>query len=148
MAWTYLDVSNLPRLYDIVWCRFPERKDPQEPATKVRPALVRSSAIDRERRVGLLEVAYGTTNLKFERRRNLDLIIMNSAHCDRLGLHQATRFDLDNVVRLPWCREYFLPPKGVLQVKIGTLDEMAKNRLKRLRMIRDHLDQLRSESEE
>lgn len=147
VAFNYLDIALLPRLFDIVWCRFPERKDPQEPAFKVRPALVRSSAIDPRRRIGLLEVAYGTTNLKIDRRRYLDLIIMNSAEVDRLGLQKATRFDLDNVVRIPWCSEYFCPPAGQMQTIMGRLDDGAKDRLQRLRALREQFDELRGESE-
>ena len=144
MALTYLGLEELPRLFDIVWCRFPEHTKPNEPAVKVRPALVRLSAMDQATGTGLLEVAYGTTNIKQEKRR-LDLIIMNSVEIDDTGLRQATRFDLDQIVRLPWCREYFRPPNGVHDVRIGKLTLALQDRVRRLAAIRQQLAQLQAE---
>ena len=144
MNLTYLGLDTLPRLYDIVWCRFPEHTKPDEPALKVRPALVRLSALDRATGRGMLQVAYGTTNLKPTMRR-LDLIIMNAAEIDELNLQRATRFDLDNIVALPWCREYFRPPNGVHNVVIGKLSLHLQERVRRLAGLRDQVARLQAE---
>lgn len=144
MALTYLGLETLPRLFDIVWCRFPEHTKPNEPAVKVRPALVRLSAKDQTTGHGLLEVAYGTTNLKQDHRR-LDLIIMNSGEIDEVGLRQATRFDLDLIVQLPWCREYFRPPNGVDDVTIGKLTLAMQDRVRRLAGLRQQIAQIQAE---
>jgi hypothetical protein len=53
------------------------------------------------------EVAFGTKNLKLMARQHLDLIIQNAEHLRQLGLYRATRFDLDNIITLPWDDEYF-----------------------------------------
>ncbi|MCJ2098911.1 hypothetical protein [Methylobacterium sp. E-046] len=92
----------------------------------------------------MVEVAYGTTNLKPEKRR-LDLIIMNSVQIDECGLSHATRFDLDRIVRLPWCLEYFRPPQGVPEARIGKLNLRQQERLKRLADVRRQIAQIQAE---
>ena len=68
---------------------------------------------------------FGTKNIKFAQRKNLDVIIQNAAHLDAIGLPMATRFDLDeqNMARLPWDEEFFGCWAGFSQPKIGTLPE-------------------------
>jgi hypothetical protein len=104
--WTYHELGSLPRVLDIVWCRFPYDFDTLQPGQKARPVLVRQRLIDIGTRRGALQIAYGTRNLKPEQ-RVLDLIITDPGTLDELGLSEATRFDLDHVITLPWCREFF-----------------------------------------
>jgi hypothetical protein len=121
MGWTYYDATTLPRLYDIVWCRFPE-DDPFEPGPKIRPALVRGIKVERTNSRGAVKVSYGTTKLKTLRRRRYDLIIQNAATLNEIGLPIATRFDLDLVNTLPWCAEFFCIPRGCRSITVGRLN--------------------------
>jgi hypothetical protein len=70
-------------------------------------------------------IAYGTKNLKFVQRKNLDLIVQNAADLNAMGLSMATRFDLDdtNIVLLPWTEEFFGCWSGNTHPKIGSLPE-------------------------
>jgi hypothetical protein len=131
MGWTYYDTTTLPRLHDIVWCRFPE-DEPFEPGPKVRPALVRGVKIDSESNRGAVNVSYGTTNLKWMKRRKVDLIIQNAAALKEIGLPMATRFDLDHNNVLPWCAEFFCIPKGYRSITVGSLNAVASTRLNKL----------------
>ena len=67
------------------------------------------------------DVAFGTKNLKLFKREHLDLIIQNSAHLRQLGLHRATRFDLDLISTLPWTKEFFGCWQGYAAPVIGAL---------------------------
>jgi hypothetical protein len=53
-------------------------------------------------------VAYGTSKLKTGRRPN-DFIIANAATLDIVRLPNATRFDLDDFVWMPWAKPWFVP---------------------------------------
>jgi hypothetical protein len=141
--WTYRELGTLPQVLDIVWCRFPYDFDNLQPGQKARPVLVRQRLIDIGTRRGALQVAYGTRNLKPEQ-RVLDLILMESRTLDDLGLKEATRFDLDHMVTLPWCREFFGAPAG-LPLIIGSLrtSAAAMTQLARLKHLRDQLDSVR-----
>jgi hypothetical protein len=55
-----------------------------------------------------VQVVYGTTNLKMQQRK-LDFFVTNIAEMNICGLDKATRFDLDNMVWLPWATEWFEP---------------------------------------
>jgi hypothetical protein len=70
-------------------------------------------------------IAYGTKNLKFVQRKNLDLIIQNAADLSAVGLPMATRFDLDakNIITLPWTTEFFGCWSGYRHPRIGSLTE-------------------------
>jgi hypothetical protein len=118
----------LPRLHDIVWCRFPE-EPPFEPGPKIRPALVRGIKIDSTTDRGAVNVSYGTTKLKWFTRRYRDLIIQNAAVLKEIGLPMATRFDLDLMNFLPWCAEFFCIPKNCSSIVVGHLNEAASRRL-------------------
>jgi len=84
---------------------------------------------------GLLEVAYGTTNLKTGL-RPLDLRITNFEDLAEIGLPQATRFDLDRTIELPWCKEFFAPYKGYSTILVGKLNTKQKLRLQAIRQRR------------
>jgi hypothetical protein len=45
MGWTFHDLASLPEVYDIVWCKWPQREDKNRPGEFVRPVLVRETRI-------------------------------------------------------------------------------------------------------
>lgn len=97
-------LSMLPAPYDIVWCRFPLLPK-VDPAPYPRPALVRNAATMPDGSAQV-EVAYGTTNLKLGR-RHFDYVVSKASEMDACGLYRATRFDLDQVLWLPWTTDWF-----------------------------------------
>jgi len=114
-----------PAAYDIVATYFPERDPEPDGSPKLRPALVLNVFVDEESSLHFCEVAYGTTNLKFPQRGHLDLMIQNAADMRDIGLHRATRFDLDkeNVLILPWTNEFFDCWDGMDTPYMGSLTE-------------------------
>lgn len=103
----------------------PEKEPEPDGSPKLRPALILNVFMDEETGQYYCEVAYGTTNLKFPQRGHLDLIVQNAADLRDIGLHRATRFDMDkeNVVILPWSREFFDCWDGMDTPYIGSLTE-------------------------
>ena len=110
-----------PSVFDIVTSYFPERTG--EPSLKLRPSLV--LAVLQEENTGAFacHVAFGTKNLKLLQRQHLDLVVQNFRDLDHLGLHRATRFDLDQKVTLPWTEEFFGCWEGQSTPVIGALTE-------------------------
>lgn len=100
----------VPAAASLVWCKFPTHLDLGKPGPKERPALVLKVryADDPPKGRFLVQVAYGTSNLKLDKRPN-DFVIANHTMLDVLRLPQATRFDLDNVLWLPWAKPFFAP---------------------------------------
>lgn len=100
--------GTVPAGPSIVWCNFPGHLNLGEPGPKARPALVFKSRYAAEPPDGrfLVLVAYGTSKLKVGKRPH-DFVIGNQTLMDALRLPQATRFDLDNMLWLPWAREFF-----------------------------------------
>lgn len=127
----YFQIATLPRLYDIAWCLFPDG-DPSHPGPKLRPVLVRRTLMDPETRRGAVEVSYGTTKLKLDKRGRVDLIIQNATTMGSLGLPMATRFDLDLTNILPWCEEFFCVPEHAGGIVTGRLnmDDVTRYRAK------------------
>ena len=109
--WTYYPASTLPAPYDIVWCRFPEHLDLGNPGPKSRPALVMKTAVAEERLTPEVRVMYGTSRLKREE-RPFDFFVTNFRDMEEAGLYQATRFDFDRRLWLPWAEEFFAPPNA------------------------------------
>jgi hypothetical protein len=99
-------VSTLPAPLDVVLCHFPEDLKLQEPAIKKRPGLIIKTATSEPDFKPEVQVVYGTSRLKMSSRR-LDLIVMNYQEMFEAGLHKATRFDLDQILWLPWAEEFF-----------------------------------------
>jgi hypothetical protein len=99
-----------PRPGDIVWCRFPQDKI-LAPGPKPRPALVvRVGEIDGHCAVA---VAYGTS----QRVDDLHAGEFSITRADReafvvAGLSFDTKFDLANVVELPFSDRWFAVPPG------------------------------------
>lgn len=133
--WTYYPLVNSPRSLDIVWCRFPTAEMPSRPGPKQRPALVRSVLIDKSHTKLRVEVTYGTSVLKTDT-RFLDLVIANATDLAEMCLPQATRFDLDCTVVLPWAEEFFVPRPGQPTPIIGHLNMAAISQLETLKVMR------------
>lgn len=102
--------GTIPAPASIVWCNFPEQLAPNVPGPKARPALVFKTRYydDPPADRFLVLVAYGTSKLKTGKRPN-DFTIANSATLDIVRLPNATRFDLDKFIWVPWARPYFCP---------------------------------------
>ncbi len=119
-SWHYYSIQSIPAPLNIVWCHFPEAHDQRNPGPKPRPALVRAIRLNGEHTRAEIEVTYGTSKTKsFE--RPLDLIIANAAELNAMGLPQATRFDLDRTIWLPWAEEWFTPRTHGQSPIIGSL---------------------------
>jgi hypothetical protein len=138
-GWSYYPLHTIPRPLDIVWCRFPQYgMSTTKPGPKPRPGLVRAVLLNREHTKAAIEVCYGTSQLKKDR-FPLDLFIENAAQLNLLGLPQATRFEIDRTLQLPWAKEFFEPRDGAKTPIIGRLtqDEVAQlETLKRIRKAR------------
>lgn len=125
-----------PSALDLVTCYFPESQ-PEPGGPKLRPALILSVLRDRKTGMIGLRIAYGTTNLKLMQRSDRDLIIQNAEDLGIMGLPRATRFDLDELVVLPWCPPHFECWEGYPSPKIGQLTEPYARDLAWLMLKRD-----------
>lgn len=117
-------VASPPSLFDIVTVYFPESDNPDKPGLKLRPGLV--VKVFRGKKTGKFyaSVVYGTKQLKIAQRKSRDIIIQNAYHLSQLGLHRATRFDLDHIAtELPWNTEFFGTWSGRRSPTIGSLTE-------------------------
>jgi hypothetical protein len=103
--WSNYPASTAPNALDIVWCRFPE-SDLLKPAPKSRPGLVRRVMRNPTGQI-VVEVTYGTSNLKLDRSIPHQLIISHRRDLEEAGLDRPTRFDLALTKFLPWCKEFF-----------------------------------------
>lgn len=111
--WDWWPSGTIPAPLSIVWCNFPNHVVRDKPGPKQRPALVLSVRYADDPPAGrhLVRVIYGTSNLKSDK-RPYDFVIANFATRLICRLPQATRFDLDQVVWLPWCKEFFAARPG------------------------------------
>jgi len=130
--WSYYSIASLPRPLDIVWCHFPIDEMPGVPAPRARPALVRCVLLAQGHTHAFVEVTYGTSNLKIFQRRRVDLIIQNDSELCGMGLPQATRFDLERTVTLPWASEFFVGRTANQSPVIGHLSKRYCEMLGRL----------------
>jgi hypothetical protein len=111
-----------PTAGDLVWCHFP---DSIQPKPKPRPGLILSTQVDGEATV-FVSVAYGTSQ-KTDRLYSGEFRISKTEHpaafkCS--GLSYDTKFNLRNVVELPFIDAYFsVPPHAPhgQHPKLGTL---------------------------
>jgi hypothetical protein len=124
----YFQISTLPRLHHIVWCRVPDANG--TPGQTVRPALIRGSKHDPTTGRGALLVSYGSKSLQLQKLGHLDLIIQNNTRMRQLGLPTATRFDLGLTNWLPWADEFFASPAHSVQIVAGPLSENERIRLR------------------
>ena len=110
---------SAPRPGDIVWCHFPDDKQ-LKPGPKPRPALVvRVGEIESNPAVA---VAYGTS----QRTTELHAGEFSITHADReafasAGLSFDTKFDLSNIIELPYSERWFAVPPGAPHGQIPKL---------------------------
>jgi PemK-like, MazF-like toxin of type II toxin-antitoxin system len=100
---------ELPSPGDIVWCRFPQR--PRDvPGPNPRPALV-ISVLEYEDG-GAVKVAYGTSQ-KVDQLSACEFAIRKAEDktaYEVAGFSYDTKFDLRNMVELPWNDSFFSVP--------------------------------------
>lgn len=94
---------------DIVWCRFPQLPH-RNPGPKPRPALV-CGITEQEDGVSVT-VAYGTSQGLNRLHRGEFAItkLGNPAAYNSAGLSFDTKFDLRQLVELPWSEDFFAVP--------------------------------------
>jgi hypothetical protein len=107
------DPKTAPVVFDVVWCKFPVRENPDEPGPWVRAVLVVDVELMEDvdgTEWAAVTAAYGTgadnvVNLNEPR----NLLIPRSEY-RALGLHKPTVFQLDvsNQRRMPWGEKYFV----------------------------------------
>lgn len=126
-AWTFISTAVHPvTTYDVVWCHFPEIENPDSIGPKPRPALVRRPlTLDGNLYV---EVAFGTS--KTYRYSDLDLWISNYRDMQAIGLPQATIFQLNRLVVLPWAEEWFVKREDETGPVVGHLTEFSLEHLR------------------
>jgi hypothetical protein len=111
-----------PTAGEIVWCHFPDNIHPRP---KPRPALIVSTKEDDEGRI-FASVAYGTSK-KTDRLYSGEFLIARREHPAAYvsaGLSYDTKFDLRNVLELPFNDAFFsIPPSTPhgQNPKLGTL---------------------------
>jgi hypothetical protein len=130
--WSNYPASTAPNALDIVWCRFPE-SDQLKPAPKSRPGLVRRVMRNLKGQI-VVEVAYGTSNLKLDRSIPHQLIISHRRDLEEAGLDRPTRFDLTLTKILPWCGEFFGELKkgnGAIIGRLSAVKRLDLNEIKK-----------------
>jgi hypothetical protein len=111
-----------PTAGDIVWCHFPDQINPRP---KPRPALV-LSVFDDEAPQFEVKVAYGTSQKTRALHRGEFAIYrqINSAAYEAANLSFDTKFNLRQLINLPFSTEWFsvppLAPNGQIP-KLGML---------------------------
>jgi hypothetical protein len=110
MGFQFYALDTLPNVFDVVWCKWPQREDKMRPGKVARPVLV----IDVEHRehedgftFGSLIVQYGGDYEPHHIEGNL-LLTMKEARAINLHKSMVFRLDLGNRKRLPWCKDYFV----------------------------------------
>lgn len=100
---TAVPIVPLPKAGDIVWCRFPQTLG--TPGPKPRPALV--IAISQNDHAVL--IAYGTSQKTNRIYPGEFLLDKSDAGFLDSGLSVATKFDLNNRVKVPFDSDWFSP---------------------------------------
>jgi hypothetical protein len=135
VQWTYLPLHTIPRPLDIVWCKFPELPSkPGVPGPKLRPGLIHTVELDVDYTIARVSVCYGTSKLK-KTKYPFDLFVENASQLTLLGLSQATRFEIDRLVWIPWAAEWFESKDGKTPI-IGRLSALEIGQLTALRRVR------------
>lgn len=111
-----------PAAGDVVWCHFP---DDIHPRPKPRPALI-LEVFDDDAPQFFVRVAYGTSQRTTSLRRGEFSIerSRNLAAFEAAGLSYETKFDLKQVLELPFSTEWFSVPPAAPHgqtPKLGTL---------------------------
>lgn len=111
--------APLPAIGDIVWCHFPQEMG--IPGPKPRPALVRAVSCKRN----LVQVAYGTSKKTGNLYPGEFVLDPNDKGFADSGLEVRTKFDVGNLVTLPFDSKWFAPSPllktGIPIPKMGTL---------------------------
>lgn len=142
----FLPVESAPGYGDIVWGRFPESIG--QPGPKCRPMLVLATMVNTNKTAtyATIQVAYGTSKLKTDRAfTKFHLSIQNASKLAKFRLPQATRFDLDHIIWLPWSSRWVEPREEGLTPIIGKLDDEYRETLKLLKMVRGFRDQQKTD---
>ena len=117
MGWTFHDLTSLPKIHDIVWCKWPQREDKGMPGKIVRPVLVRETRIMQTgaTKYGAVVISYASGEGINANSRQIDLCLETPQEFKAAGLHKPTRFSLAPADRklLPWCKEYFVAQEYV-----------------------------------
>ena len=113
---------NEPNAGEIVWCRFPDQIHPRP---KPRPALILAVFDDNAPRFDV-RVAYGTSQRTKSLHRGEFSILRDQAAAAyaSAGLSYDTKFDLRQILDLPYSSEWFsVPPTAPhgQTPKLGTL---------------------------
>lgn len=142
----FLPIEEAPEYGSIVWTRFPESVG--KPGPKCRPALVLATGLNDKHKppFASLQVAYGTSKLKLDQPiSKTHLIVQNIVALNQMRLPQATRFDLDHIIWLPWSSRFFEARKGNLTPKIGDLTPAYIQQLEVLKAVRAAMKVKRSQ---
>lgn len=116
MGLTFYGLKTLPKVFDVVWCKWPLRGKGIEPGPVVRPVLVLDVAVYEHEngfQFGSLIVQYGGS---FSPEHMKDNLFIGAHQAGALGLHKSTvfRLDLSNRKRLPWSERYFVAQEYVV----------------------------------
>jgi hypothetical protein len=124
---SWWEPGTIPAPMSIVWCAFPDHVNPERPGPKERPALVLKVryADDPPQDRFVVRVVYGTSRLK-SAERPFDFAIANYGMRRLCRLPQGTRFDLDQVVWLPWAKPYFIAREGDSTPVVSVLPRAAQ----------------------
>jgi len=100
-----------PTAGDIVWCHFPDKINPHP---KPRPALI-LNVFDDEAPHFTVDVVYGTSQRTTTLYRGEFAILRSKdvAAYEAAGLSYDTKFDLKQIVNLPYNTDWFSVPPGV-----------------------------------
>ena len=82
----------------------------------------------------VVEVAYGTSNLKLDRSIPHQMIISHRRDLEEAGLDRPTRFDLTLTKILPWCGEFFGELKkgnGAIIGRLSAVKRLDLNEMKK-----------------
>lgn len=109
----FYDPKTAPAVFDVAWCKWPQREARGVPGPVVRCVLVldvRLMITDDETEWAAITAAYGTGADKVPKDRRINHLVIGETEFRALGLHKPTVFKLDagNRQRLPWAEEYFV----------------------------------------
>ena len=127
MSEDFYPFSTAPAPYDIVWCRFPTIEEPELPAEKPRPGLIRQAFQDQDGNAWV-RVVFGTSKDPY-RATLTDFTICTLPEMNICGLKCATRFRLDREIDLPWSKGYFACLPGKPTPIIGHMPEYEVRKL-------------------
>src|SRR5947208_9171983 len=134
MGFVFYPIDSRPKVYDVVWSKWPHRGEKLRPGPWVRPVLVLDVRLYEDerdqRKYAAVTAQYGGDFQNHHLPQNL---LIESSEYRALGLHKPTlfRLDLGNRLRLPWCEEYFVSQSYIRSQGIiaGSLDPAQQLRL-------------------